>query len=1067
MLDEHARVADLVAKELQWEIREPFGLAWTEEHLLLDAPASAQQIGAVTDGSQVYAAQHDPTRHALAVSLDVPAGADFTLAPTDDTPPPTSLRVARQGDALVLGNAHCTIHLATHADVYDAGDTWVLSGPIVAVLGPDGRPRGASEIRLQKTRFFAHDRASIARLHPEQIAAMETAPTVEITLLAKGPVFARYQYHLITADGTYTFTATLYADHPMLYVDEQSTLARDGNFHFALSERFPCDLYCFGGSDRPQTVVPLPPGPYRLGSLAPHHTQSHVAYPWMGFLQSARPQSDYRGIGDTELHPYADALVVMAHKPWEWDYPSEVTLHFTCDAARRVSVDGSLREGHRAWCLLVLPRAEVERVERFPLWGQTREVATMCRWHRQINDVPFDWLRRLDLASGAVTPQQFPQSMLTAEEYAAKQAELFPALVAELGDGLAAENTAALYARWLLLGDREAAQTLSRQLLARMEEKLALAYHSGFLPDALCAVANRGLGPDAIAFEACVAAGVLSPEEQTRLQRIFLFFAYATTEDALFPSHHNYWPPDHPRAIRNWATTELYSDLFGTPNFQTDVYYNLGLFGAVFAQHPQADAWLAEAATQLDAQLAAHFHPGGVYKESIGYFLHLFHNMLHLASVLRRHGQRDFYADARFQGAMNTLVDYLGAPRRHTLEAMLHPAQATPGLHRHYPSIGDTGHQCMDADVQALLAHAAWEVRAHNPALSDKLLAAWQENGRPLLGHYAPQYEYVYVQQLHPQPPALAPQLASRNFVNIGQLLRADVGQPGETSVFFRSGRATHHWGFDHGHVTMTTRGSLLIPDFGYHGSTEPTSGTQVPGWASWVHNVVTFGDWWNAGHDIERTGPERIIKLGADMDYVVADMSVSMVRGPHWRDAQRITAVEYFRHLLFAHNRYLLVWDRIDFSIYRSQLRINCLARETRIDGGQIHFTGLDDVDLRVTMLAPEAPTFAEGMVGPMRYLLCEQPCQRDYLWLCQPLAPGETPFTVTNTPNHITVAGTDLHGTAFEDHILYAKGDFDAEVAIDGQRYRLDGRLAVLHREGGVDDLRLYDAQGCTVIE
>jgi len=115
------------------------------------------------------------------------------------------------------------------------------------------------------------------------------------------------------------------------------------------------------------------------------------------------------------------------------------------------------------------------------------------------------------------------------------------------------------------------------------------------------------------------------------------------------------------------------------------------------------------------------------------------------------------------------------------------------------------------------MAHAATEVRRHNPALAERLLAGWHAGGARLWGLYGgPQLEWVYLRDL--DPPAAPLALQSRNLANVGPMLRADVGQPSETSLFFRSGRVTHHWGCDQGHFTLTTRGSLLMPDYGYHG---------------------------------------------------------------------------------------------------------------------------------------------------------------------------------------------------------------------------------------------------------
>jgi len=1049
---------------LNWQISEPLGFRWTNEYVFLDVQepgGEAANIRAVTDGSRVMAAQYDPLRGALAVNIDLEPRRQIELRPCDGPAEPTGMSCERIPGAFALGNPHCTVNLASDVSVTDAGEAWHVTGPIVSVVGPDGIPRCGSRLVIAKSRYFSHDRAAIGRVDPSKIAAEETPPIVQTAIEEAGDVFARYSFSLTMFDGrSYRFTATLFAHQPVLFVREETNLGRDGALEFYISKDFGCDEYFFGGvGTRAQSVVPIPPYPYRLGSLSPHHTQSHTAYAWMGFIQSDRPQGSFRGICDTAIEPFDDAITLMAYRPWQWEYPADVTLQFECAEGRAVTARGPVCRGMRTWCLFLTDRAAAQATHAFNYGRQPREVSAFCLWHRKLNDIPLDWLRRLDLTSGAPGPANFPLSVLTREEYETKRTGVFADIAQRLKGRLSDDRPPALYARWVLNRDEQAIAALARHVVAESEAKLALVLNSGFLADAVSAVANRCLGPDAVYYEACIAAGALTQEQADRLRTILLFFAHATAEDALFPSHQNYLPPDHPGSIRNWAELEQYSDIFGTPNFQTDVYYNLGLFGAVFSGHPKSREWMAEAARQLDRQLDLHFHEGGVYEESILYFVHLFHNMLSLASVLRRHGIRDFYADARFQAPMNTLVDYLAAPRRPTVERLVHPDEDHPDeLVRFWPAIGDTGHNCAEMRLLPLVAHAAWEVREHNKELSDRLLAAWNECGRPLWGAHAPMFEWLYIRDVAPEGAPL--RLASRRFTNVGVVLRADVGKPSETSIFHQSGRATHHWGFDHGHFSLTTRGSLLMPDYGYHGTALPAGGEFVHGSATWVHNVVTFGPDWNGGLGMERRGSERVVRLGGDIEYVVSDLSLNNVRHNNWRNIQHIAPIEYFRHLLFAHNRYVLVWDRIQHSVYRSQLRIHCLAESVEVDGGRARFRGLDDVDLVVTVVAPAQPEFAEGIVGPSRYLLCEQDCERDYLWVCQPVGPGESEFTVTAGPNVVSISGRDLHGVEFEDHILYAKGDGGAEVKVGDFCYGLDGRLAVVHFDTYGEEVHLLDA-------
>ena len=175
----------------------------------------------------------------------------------------------------------------------------------------------------------------------------------------------------------------------------------------------------------------------------------------------------------------------------------------------------------------------------------------------------------------------------------------------------------------------------------------------------------------------------------------------------------------------------------------------------------------------------------------------------------------------------------------------------------------------------------------------------------------------------------------------------------------------------------------------------------------------------------------------------------------------RHIETIQIYRHILFAHNRYVFVWDRIERSVYRSQLRINCLSKSVRMDGNRLHFTGLDGVDLVVHVILPQKAEFHEALVGPMRYVLFEQDCELDYAWLCQPLGAGETPFAVDACPNRVTISGRDVHGDEFEDTIMYAKGEFGATADVGGKTMRLDGRLAMMRIDGRGRRLDCLDAE------
>ncbi len=1041
-----------------WTLVERLGTRWTHELIHLDCPAT-EVPASLTDGSASIACQYDPERQALSCFVDLEPGATLSLRAASGPEVFSGLAYRETPGAWMLENGQVTFHMARHPAIIDNGEAWQIEGPLAGWIGPDGVRRGSSRLILAKSRFFSHDRRSFGRVNPARIQEEETPPSIQTTLVASGPVFIRYRYALTLSDGrTYVWQATLYAGEPFLRIAEDLNTEREGKLELDITRDFPADLYVTKGTEpgNPERQIPLPRETYRLGSLAPHHTQMQTCYPWLGFLQSKRPQGDFRGIGDNDIRPFSDVVALMGDHPWNWEYPAECTYQFITDARGNLTASGNVRRGRRTWFLFVENRRQIDQPPQFPVENETWTVSCFAVWHRRLNDLPLDWVRRCELECGDVQAPIGPEALFTPAEWQRKTSAVFP----HLAPRLVKQAAQCQFTHWALTGSREAARALYESAAALYARRFQIIWASGYLSDAVCAVQNRMLGPCAVNYQVAAAAGVMSPEERTNLRRLILLFAYASAEDALFPSHQNYRRPDHPRATRNWTLAENYSTVFGTPNFQTDIYYNLALFGAVFTQHPCSRAWLDDAAQQLSDQLDTHFNADGVYTESIGYFGHLFHNMLHMASVLRRHGLRDFYADPRFQKAMNCFVDYLGAPRRLTVENIMRPESlvAPEALIRTLPAIGDTGWNCTEMLLPALVEHAAEEVRGQNPALADRLLAAWNVCGRPIEGTWYPAYEFAYIGDPGPEVPPLT--LASRRFLNVGVMLRADVNQPSETSLFVRSGRATHHWGYDQGHWTLTTRGSLLVPDYGYYGNETP-KGRPVAGYHTWLHNVVTFGNWDHGGMGPELRRQELVVYLGPDFDYIVMDLSQAYGIDTYWRNIAPVPSVLYERHLLFAHNRYVLVWDRIEHSTVRSQLRVGALSRRVEIAGSVLRFTGLDEVNLIVHMLEPGPVEFNEGLVGPLRYVMCEQDCQRDYLWVCQPIGLGESEFAVRQEGRTVTVSGTDLHGQAFSDHIVYATDDHGAEAVIDGVPWHLTGRFAVHHQEGGTTQLPVLNGE------
>jgi hypothetical protein len=339
-------------------------------------------------------------------------------------------------------------------------------------------------------------------------------------------------------------------------------------------------------------------------------------------------------------------------------------------------------------------------------------------------------------------------------------------------------------------------------------------------------VSSRRVAPCLLYWEWLVARGGLTAAESQRWRAWGEFLA------ELFASDHYYPGPATMRPLGDPDGSEPTLAGMANQNFYTDVFNIVGTAAQVFPEHAHAAAWRERALASWNRQLDYHVYPkSGVWEESHTYFLHVLYTMHALLRRWRDDGIHNFFADARLQRALGSLLDQVTPP------------DASQGGGRHLIAWGDHG-PCPPAHVVAVLGEYAVDLIPHAAELAAHI--AW------LAGSFG--WQVPAKLQLAPKPPPLV----SKVIEGLGFVFRSQSVTAGEVLLALRSGPAWGHHHNDEGSLQLFGFGRALIGDvcmgwpsadgsrkFSAQGHSRP-----VPAGIKVANHFWRFSRGWISAHD-------------------------------------------------------------------------------------------------------------------------------------------------------------------------------------------------------------------------
>lgn len=611
------------------------------------------------------------------------------------------------------------------------------------------------------------------------------------------------------------------------------------------------------------------------------------------------------------------------------------------------------------------------------------------------------------------------------------------------------ESEALLFA---LTGDPVIGWRLARQLAAMVPAQARCLLLSRENGDVWSPVGGRIWTPQALAFDALVASGAFTVEEEREVRAGILL------------AGHMFHSPD----LMNWR--------YGSrnANFEADRIEVVGTVGLCFPGNPDAAPMVAHAIERMSAALSAYCTPGSGkwYENPACYYLHGMKCRMAIASRLAERSRLDLASVPRIEEYMGWLLHMLSPPVPASHEAMRdgcsHEAYASVPRVRRIAPFGDHAH--LGPWVPDMAAVVARWFAERRPALAGALRWAWQAGGAdggyhgsaPLLLAQAEPADFA---------PAAAPDLASRRLEGFGAIFRGQVGRPDEFMLLAKLGPGGYRYHRSEGSFLLVADGRPLVWDGGeageawrhsaisYHEAQMPPSAGRVERFAS-----LPAADYVQGAHPVVLQ-PGDPVFLSDDCHHRLVDEALRRAR------IERPAAA---RAWLWVKAAYVVLWDRLDVAddvIHRWNLQVMADG-ETGDPGRGLRFRGRFGTDLHVTLPAGGSRPWSVEEVRMHEYHLPREACvaQRhlalsargpaDWLAVLQPLPPGAAP--VETAPLHALgrCVGAHIRGDGLDDRVVLGR----TACSVQDETWSFAGSAgACLRRPGSLHLLLLGAGRVC----
>lgn len=1011
------------SKQAETALSNPFWHDFPRQDLRLEWPAPAVGMRAVVwDGSAVVPHQVDRSGAVLCfTNLGRRSTRQLGWYHAEAAPPieaASLLAIAGSSAVVDTGRSRFRIPWGTARDG---------AAPILAVMGPDQAWRTAGRWRL----------------------AGQSAPQRTTTIIADGPLECVVEIAYRFADGERcSFILTAHAGEEYLLVEERGDALPGAELVLGMEDfrggRGYLHWCAEGEAPHWHDLVDADRELARLQESVPWWIPP-AGFAWAATFDGLE-RRDLVGVFTRRRGDWIDhAFAAIAGGPPEggheldWPYPemvgstiSMITVASTADG--RLEMRFPRFAGTRHWGLLA---SDVRRGDgRLKELQQVRHKTSFPRLddlRRWQLDRPDDGLRPCLAAERERLPGI--RSRLAEPAFAALWRRM-------QGDGRHPDQEAV---RFAITGDPLTGWRLGRRLAAMVPAQARCLLLSRENGDVWSPVGGRVWAPQATAFDAVVASGAFSVDEEREVRA------------GLLLAGQMFMSPD----LMNWR--------YGArnANFEADRIDAVGTIGLCFPGNPDAEAMVEHVIGRMRVALAAYCTPGSGkwYENPACYYLQALKCRMAIACHLAARGRLDLAAVPRLGDFLGWLLHML-TPRLPASYAVMrdgcdHGTYAGLARVRRIAPVGDHAH--LGPWVPDMAAVSAKWLRGGMPELAGALRWAWDEGGRD--GGYHGGAPLLMAQSdagdLAPEA-ASAPELDSRRLEGFGAVFRGDVGGESEFMLLAKLGPGGYRYHRSEGSFILVADGRPLVYDGGEAGE-------------AWRHSTITY-------HEARLPpSPGRIERFASleSIDYAQGIHPVVLEPGDpvflsdvceHRLVAEahrraRIERPAAARAWLWVKGGYVVVWDRLDVAddlVHRWNLQVMADGESgDPRDPAGLRFRGRFGTDLQVALPAGGDRPWAVQDVRMKEYHLPAEECvaQRhlevtgggpgDWIAVLRPLPPGAQPVACAPLSAIGRTVGVQVSGSGIDDRIVIGR---TACTVVDGAWSFSGAAGACLRRPDGV---------------
>ncbi len=613
-----------------------------------------------------------------------------------------------------------------------------------------------------------------------------------VKIIARGPVMAEAVCTVSFGEkGSWESRYRLYANEPVVLVDEVSAVDAEAMFQIMLSEKFDADMLFFRNAD------------FAYGKNLTWKIENGLVFdwePWVRWHASVRRGSTFSLYSDRS----PDLLTVAAGWAGAWVDPAlprekqAIAPLKVLKDEHGVHADLPLKHGQRKWMLGAFDRDECLAIMTDP----KTELASPIpyRYLIKYGHFPLDMIK--DYVLSWPSKLKHPCLLMTKKDVARFQAgvkELAPyqrQVEAFLdytpggrGKDLNIHNMDDAIPAYLATQDSRMAELMAKKAVDMFQYLVDYLIDQEGLPFGAAPHGTQSMATAPGLADIIYDSPETTPETRTRLRALAAFLGYTTARP-------DYWSPE-----RGYSAN---------PNMTTSVYNYQAALAAFISDHPCAKAWVKKGLDELKVQLDTWSDDNGGWLEAPSYALLSYDSILAPLVMAHNAGFNDWlYTDPKVKTVIRWFAKIDGPP------------DSRIGGFRHRPAVGNTYLNEPNGEFGIL----AYLFREKDPSFSAEMEWQFKQNNmyiKSCVGGFLPAFAGYRQILTDPTLPVKVPHYGSELFPKTGLVLRDAYPSDRETYLHMILGDNHAHYDDDSGSLILYGKGRILADDFGYYGYAPP-----------------------------------------------------------------------------------------------------------------------------------------------------------------------------------------------------------------------------------------------------